>query len=268
MCPPIVWSFLTRIYFPSIRYRGNFENWQLASQASEGYSSEAIIRKVVEATDQVLAGKGSFERDGVVFDAPDYPYNLIAPALTVALENKGQLLVLDFGGALGSTYRRMRPLLNSVASIEWSIVEQEHFVTIGRQKYSNDELVFFSFEEYKSSPKDSNILIFSSVLQYLEYPEETFERLAAELTITDIVIDRTPFSSEARHKIVQQVVPSSIYKANYPMWIFSEQKFIELYQANWSVITQGSSLGGHNRSDDGTDFEYRFIWLKRKRKIS
>ena len=264
MCPPIVWSFLTRIYFPSIRYRGNFENWQLASQASEGYSSEAIIRKVVEATEQVLAGKGSFERDGVVFDAPLYPYELIAPVLAVALENKGRLSVLDFGGALGSTYRQIRPLLNNVASIQWSVIEQEHYVTIGRQKYSNQELNFYSLEEYKTSSQSSNIVIFSSVLQYLEHPEEIFELLAAESTITAILIDRTPFFSEARHKIVQQIVPSSIYKANYPMWIFSQNQFNELYQTDWRVVDQHASAEGLNRSDHGAVFEYRFIWLARK----
>ena len=219
---------------------------------------------MVEATDRVIAGSGSFERDGVVFNNPVYPYKLIAPALRVAIQNKGRLSVLDFGGALGSLYRQIRPLLNDLPSIEWNVIEQSHYVKSGRERYSTSELNFFSLEDYKSGATKPNLVFFSSVLQYLEHPEKIFEIVSAQSTIVDIVIDRTPFFKEAQHKIVQQVVPSSIYKANYPMWIFSEQQFNKLYETDWRVVDQHASAEGVNKSDDGSTFEYQFMWLTRK----
>jgi putative methyltransferase (TIGR04325 family) len=232
--------------------------------SADGYSSVSIINKVSEATDKVMAGEGAFERDGVVFDAPDPPYRLIAPALSAALVNCGRLSVLDFGGSLGSLYRQIRPALLGINEIVWCVVEQDHYVLLGRQKYTNRELFFFTEHEYFSIENLPNIVFFSSVLQYLERPDIIFSLIDRKSSITDIVIDRTPFFCGENNKLVNQIVPASIYRASYPMWIFSQNWFKDLIKNNWNIFDEQMSIGAVNECTDGTTFEYRYIWLRRR----
>ncbi len=46
----------------------------------------------------------------------------------VVIENNNNLSVLDFGGSLRSTYYQNKTFLENLNSIEWSIVEQTHFL--------------------------------------------------------------------------------------------------------------------------------------------
>ena len=87
----------------------------------------------------------AFERDGVVFDQPDYNFPLLACLLRVATESGNRLRVLDFGGSLGSTYFQCRPFLGGVSELRWTVVEQPQFVECGRREFEDGEVQALAF---------------------------------------------------------------------------------------------------------------------------
>jgi putative methyltransferase (TIGR04325 family) len=77
--------------------------------------------------------------------------------------------VLDFGGALGSHYFQNKEFLKPIKIKKWIVVEQERYVKVGKEKIADGVLDFArSIDEIDHA----NILIASSVIQYLEKPYE------------------------------------------------------------------------------------------------
>src|SRR5205823_2837625 len=98
-------------------------------------------------------------------------------ALLRASVRKGSLSVLDFGGALGSSYFQCRKFLSPLRHLRWSVVEQAAQVACGRADFSNDELVFYESVEACLKQETPDLLVLSSVLQYLPDPHKTLSEL-------------------------------------------------------------------------------------------
>ena len=127
-------------------FSGNFPDWQAAAAAASGYDDAAILERVAAATREVVAGRAVFERDSRLFREPEPNYPLIA-ALALSADGDG-LRVLDFGGALGSAYFQNRSWLRELGALEWTVVEQPHFVACGQREFTTGELRFaFSIGE-------------------------------------------------------------------------------------------------------------------------
>ena len=229
-------------YWKKSGWFGNYATWQAAENDCDGYDSAAITARVVEATRQVRDGKAAFERDSVLF----FEEELDKPLLTILAKirsEKGEkaLIVLDFGGALGSTYWQHRRVFEAW-NIQWIVVEQTHFVEIGQSEFENAQLKFaFSIEEIclKMQP---DIILFNSVLQYLETPY-VFVDMAKKHHISAIFVGRTPTFEGENDRITQQIVPPKIYKASYPSWVFSSNYFEKQltkntkYTIDWALNT-------------------------------
>ena len=78
-----------------------------------------------------------------------------------------------------------------------------------------------------------DLIILSSVLQYLESPREVIKKICS-LNCKYIVIDRTPTTSLQNDFIALQTVPKEIYNASYPSWMFSEEKLLSEFN-NYQV---------------------------------
>src|SRR5687767_6531941 len=52
-------------------FRGDYPNWAAAAKASAGYGDSAILERVLKSTLAVQAGEAAFERDSVLFSAPE-----------------------------------------------------------------------------------------------------------------------------------------------------------------------------------------------------
>src|SRR5690606_1701818 len=106
-----------------------------------------------------------FERDSMLFDEVHHSFPVLAGLLRAAAENAGSLSVLDFGGSLGSSYYQCKDFLAVIRELQWSVVEQEHFVRAGREEFSTDRLNFFySIAECVESAAP-NVALLSGVLQ-------------------------------------------------------------------------------------------------------
>jgi putative methyltransferase (TIGR04325 family) len=204
-----------------VHFRGDFLNWETAAAHAEGYDSAQILERVRWATQQVTSGRAAGERDSVLFDQTPYPFPAIALLLRAATENGGRLSVLDFGGALGSSYHQCKDFLRDVSVLHWNIVEQAHYIRAGKLEFENESLRFYETVNAASQASPPQVVLASGVLQYMPDPSEVLKSFVSTKAAY-IVIDRTPFAIDDRQRISIQSVPSSIYASSYPLRLFNE----------------------------------------------
>lgn len=223
--PPILLSFLKK-YFSfgqNIVWKGNYSSWEDAKRVSTGYEAPEILENVRAPMLKVKKGEAVYERDSVLFDEIQYSWPLLAGLMYAAAKSGGVLKVCDFGGSLGSTYYQCKKFLDGLKEVIWCIVEQRHFVDIGKKEFEDDRLKFCYDIATCKREYNPNVLVLSSVLQYIEKPYDLLEELLKH-NFEFVIIDRTPFNSENREVIKVQVVPPWIYKASYPCWFFDMGK--------------------------------------------
>jgi len=238
LLPPIINN---RISFPQkseYGWFGDYDSWDSAQKECGGYDDEAILSKVKDALLNVKNGQAVYERDSVIFDKIQYAWPVLAGLLRAAAENQNQLSVLDFGGSLGSSYFQNRSFLGGLNCLNWSIVEQMHFVKCGRHYFENDELNFYKNFHQCIDEKHPDVLIASSVLQYLEKPYEILQTFANS-KIKWIIFDRTAFLiSNDKDRLTIQIVPPDIYNASYPAWFFNKQRFLQSFSDSYDLIAE------------------------------
>lgn len=223
--PPAVSRAASSWRGDGIRFEGEFPTWQEAAARCTGYEAGDILAKVLEATLKVKRGEAAYERDSVLFDEIDFNWPVAAGLLWAAARCGGRLAVLDFGGALGSSYEQNRGLLQGLPFMRWNVVEQAHFVAAGRAHVQDETLRFHETIEACVADMQPNAVLLSSVLQYLEDPRAVLEQVS-RLNAEVIVVDRTIVNDGAADRIYVQSVPASIYSASYPCRSLSEAGLI------------------------------------------
>lgn len=224
------------------KFTGPYGSWGQALSESDSYENQDILKKVFESSLKVKEGKAAFERDSILFEEINYSWPVIAGLCWGAARKNGDLSVLDFGGSLGSSYYQLRSLLASLNSIRWSIVEQKHFVEIGRNNFESHQLIFYESIKECVKNEQPNVVLLSSVLQYLEKPFDILEELAS-LDAAVIIIDMLIIHKLDRQLIYLQKVPENIYSASYPVWTFPLQEVINIVQAKgYALVSEFDSL--------------------------
>lgn len=211
---------------------GNFNSWDEAKSSALGYEAGNILEKTKQSLLKVKNGEAVYERDSVLFDKKEYPYAIISSLLYIAVKNGNKLNVIDFGGSLGSTWFQVRDFIPSEIAITWSIVEQATYVEEGKKHFADDVLDFyFSIDDCIAAKKNINVVLLSSVLQYLEKPHE-FLDLLTNYQIDYLLFDRTAFINEpSLDRLTLQNVPPDIYEAQYPAWFFNETGFLDHFSS-------------------------------------
>jgi putative methyltransferase (TIGR04325 family) len=227
----------------TVPWSGDYNSWNEVQEIAEGYESTHILEKCKISLLKVKNGEAVYERDSVLFDEIQYSWPLLAGLQRVALENEGNLCVIDFGGSLGSTYYQNKEFLNTLNKIEWCIVEQKEFVDCGKNYFEDEQLKFFYTIEKCILTHKPNVLVLSGVLQYLEKPYEWIEKFVA-LRIPYIIIDRTTFVKSERDILTIQNVPEHIYQASYPAWFFNIDRFVDHFK-NYSVLASFDAHQGY-----------------------
>lgn len=227
---------------------GNYQSWAEALADAKGYDDNEIFEKTKSSIQEVISKQKKYERDTILFDRIELEYHqsVLCGLLKVALSTeKKQLNVLDFGGSLGTLYFAVKEFLNPV-QLNWNIIEQSHYVEYGR-KNIKDINFYYTFDE--CIKKDLiDVIIFSSVLQYVEEPYITLEK-ALSLNVKFIILERTAILPKSDLLTVQKV-PPSIYNSSYPAWFLNEQKIISLFQnQNYVLLADFKELWNCNISN-------------------
>jgi len=243
LLPPVVKRgllfLLTRNY-----YAGTYRTWAEARGDATGYDADVILEKCKTALLKVKSGEAAYERDSVVFETMEHPFAVLAGLLKGALASDGRLSVLDFGGSLGSTYYQCRHFLADLKTLRWNIVEQGKFVACGREHFETEELRFYDTVGDCLRQGKPDVLLLSSVLQYIEEPHALLKELLRE-GIGIVIVDRTPFHQQGSRDILTvQNVPFHIYRASYPCWLFSRERFLASFAGAYSIAAEYDALGG------------------------
>jgi putative methyltransferase (TIGR04325 family) len=226
--PPIFLDFFSSFRKKTLMWNGNYESWNAALLESEGYGKLEILERCKDSLMKVKNKEAVYERDSVIFKTIHYSWPLLSQIQKSAMHLNRELVVLDFGGSLGSSYYQNKSFLEDTIKLKWCIVEQDHFVETGELYFQNEELLFFKSIDEAIAAFKPDLIILSAVLQYLEKPYETVQKLCS-LNIKYIIVDRTPMSSIEKDMITIQSVPKDIYNASYPSWIFSEIFFLNQF---------------------------------------
>src|SRR5882724_5141454 len=240
LCPPLV-ARASRWRANGLGWSGDFPTWQTAAARCAGYDQPAILEQIRLAAGRVRAGAGAYERDAVVFEEPAYSWPLLAVLLEVAAAHGGILRVLDFGGSLGSAYFQHQRWLDPLAGVEWSVVEQEHFVRCGREEFADDRLRFFSSIADCLAAGRPDLVLLSSVLGYLPDPAAVLGELAG-IGAGALLIDRTGFTRNDRERITVQRVPEDIYPATYPCRFFSRTALVRRLAPRYELVAAFPAL--------------------------
>lgn len=237
--PPILFDFLAKFAGTRISVWGNFRSWEAAASLSRGYEAQDILERVRKATQLVVEDRSKFERDGVLISKKEFPYVLIAVLLDAAQRNGGKLSVMDFGGSLGSSYFQCRDFLEPLDNLQWSVIEQAHFVDCGRAQFQNGVLKFYRNIEECYQFENPNVVLFSSVLQYVEHVDIVLQDVTSRMPDT-VIIDRTPFVN-GYTRIAVQNVPKSIGKASYPIRLFAYEDLTKYFTRVYKLVARFES---------------------------
>jgi len=241
--PPILLDIYKKL-FKKYGWFGNYVDWSLAMKDSSGYNSPIILDKTKETLLKVINRDDLYERDSVLLDNPQYPWHLITFLLWIATKNNCRLRILDFGGSLGSSYFQCHKYLDDLLEVSWNIVEQLSYVEVGNKFFANDQLKFHKTIEDCIEQAHPDTIVLSSVLPYLKNPYDILSKLMS-YKLDYIFIDRTPLIDSNNDRLTVQKVPPSIYKASYPCWFFSRQKFIEfIEEQEYTILTEFDALAG------------------------
>ena len=254
--PPIGLRLAKKMLGAKNVFEGDYLTWASAAERCSGYESEHILAKVLDATLKVKRGEAAFERDSVLFAEAEYAWPVLSALMWAAARNRGSMSVLDFGGALGSTYFQHLKFLQSCPNLRWSIVEQAHYVEAGQLHVQDEQLRFYRSIDDCLSENAPTVVLLSSVLQYLEFPFEDLKKLSTVDAAT-MIVDRTPFAGISSDKILVQKVPKFIYNASYPMWVFSRREFLNKIAPDWKLITSSQSPEGAMRTAGKLDFSFQ-----------
>jgi putative methyltransferase (TIGR04325 family) len=225
-----------------IHFSGDYKSWAEAASLTTGYDQEHILEKIVSATLAVKTGEAVSQRDGVLLDKIPYNFPLIATLLRAALEDGNRLDVLDYGGSLGSSYFDSHGFIKPVSDLNWSIVEQPHFVAAGQDAVATKELHFFETIQDCARDRRPNVILLSGVLQYLSNPWDTLRDLR-RLGSSYLFVDRTAFIMADLDRLTIQHVPGWIYEASFPAWFLSETKFLRwISDSSYHVVCEFPAL--------------------------
>jgi putative methyltransferase (TIGR04325 family) len=261
LVPPLLLRAYRRARGAGICLDGPYASWHDAQSQSSGYKSDVILSAVRTALLKVKSGEAACERDSVVFDSKQYSFPVLAGLLHSASSARSPLTVLDYGGSLGSAYFLYRDLVCPNGSLSWLIVEQPQFVACGKRDFESTELKFFETLDDAWVATAPNVVLFSSVLQYLECPYDVLDQIARRAPHA-IIIDRTPFHDGTSDIIAVQKVPPEIYDANYPSWIFGTAIREKLAAAGYGVQAAWDSPEGVVERR-GVSACYGGLWLRR-----
>jgi putative methyltransferase (TIGR04325 family) len=180
------------------------------------------------------------------------------PLLACALKRRAR--VLDFGGGLGSDFRRVREMMPSDWSLVWEILETLPMAEAGRKYISEAGLRFFS--DWQDAHGTYDLVLASSSIQYTSDPVLTFERLTS-ISSRYMIVTRLPLFRGPRDRLTVQRVSPSYYDASYPAWFLGEEKWLPLIEQQF-VIRRRWDVPEDHLLLDGQSVINRGLLLERR----
>ena len=229
-------NYIKKILHRKIEIYGNFHSWQEALAKSKGYDDNVIFEIKKKSFEKVISGKALYERDSHLFFKKKYNNFLVSRLNHLNKKLNRKIEVCDYGGSFGSVYFQHKDIFLK-KFIEWNIIEQKKYVNYANDRININNLNFYSSLEDLFLEKKIDLVIFSSVLQYLENPYQILKFILKN-KISEVIIMRTPFFSNYEEIKIQKV-PKYIYESSYPIRILNLAKLKRIFnEFNYKLTYQ------------------------------
>jgi putative methyltransferase (TIGR04325 family) len=215
-------------------FTGPFDDWRDAAAGSTSYADPSILAAVLAAAKVAAADRRYFERDSVLLPAGELQWPVLTALGLAAGASRGPLSVVDFGGSLGSLYFQHLDQCRTLEVAHWTVVEQEAFAEAGREHLADGTLDFSTDLASALTDPLPDVAVLSGVLQYLERPSESLDRVL-DAQVPVVCVDRTYLSDEGPSIWVQRV-PKEIYSASYPCRILATADIEEAFRTRGYAI--------------------------------
>lgn len=245
-----------RLWFGWRWFVGDYRAWADARSAADDSAGSATLERVIAAARSVRMTPGAWDRDGVVFHEPALHAPLVDALQRIKGEENGTLCVVDFGGGLGSTWWQHREALGC-AGIDWRIVELPALVEVGCREFSAPPLSFHATLDEAFLDGRPNVVLFSSVLQYVEAPCALLRAVAGR-EVRHVILDRVGFSNRGRDRIVLQHTPPALGGGTSACWLFDSQTLVAAVGPDYECAAEWCV------DFDAVDgrVDYRGVWLR------
>jgi putative methyltransferase (TIGR04325 family) len=208
-----------------------------------GYQNPAIIEGTIRRTREVRAEVAANPLgllNGTTMQT-------LAAVLSAFGTAPRELHVLDFGGAMGTHYYALSPVLKTRFRLKWTVCETPATARAAAAEFQTEELQFVDSLDRVSSRPD--LVLCSGSLQYVEDPGEFLGRL---LALSDVLImNRTAIVARESDTVMVQNVNSDVYQARFAAWFLSEQRLLA------RLASSGFATRLRWTADDVVEFEGR-----------
>ena len=209
-------------------FGGAYDSFDEAAGHSKGYDDAVIASAAAKRLSDMISSTTSVEIDG--------RFQQVHSAICVARDRmrKQALSVLDIGGANGSYFFRLKPLLPAT-ELKWHVVETSNMVA-ACQSIASPHITF------STDIPDGlvwDIALISGALQYIPNAYEILGNAARAAKW--LILTRLPIHDGPNDRFMVQTVPAHIHEGSMPIEIFSvtriEAAILELgtIELSWSV---------------------------------
>ena len=262
--PQFILNIFYKYKYQVTTYTGSYQNWKNAIENSKGWNDNKILKKIIKSTNFCLENNGHYERDGEILSDNKYPTKIVEFLNEVTKEDEQ---ILDYGGSLGSLYYQIRSKIN-LKNLTWIIFEQKSFFEASKDIKKNKEIYFID-NFYKLHNFNPSIIIFSSVLQYLENPLKALNEIKIndknlDNAVKYIIIDRIILSDADKDQIYVQKNPLKHLNSSYPIRFFSKELFLKSFFPDYRLNYIDKSYLGKDFILNGNKLGYYTIILSNK----
>ena len=205
--------------------KGPFGSFEAALAEATGYDSPLVTKQVEEATKTVIEGRAAYERDGTAFQ--EIPELWIHKVLRGVLNPDST--IADFGGGLGGLFISGNGLFPQ--GCRRLVIEQSSMVATGKRLASayGLRIEFIDAADLSDLPS-VDVLILSSVLQYLVDPWTTLETLINSTRPTVVILDRTAIHRGPSRWYLQTNPGYYCEPVTYPIQVLERRRLIGAFK--------------------------------------
>ena len=215
---------LRRVIPSRLPMNGPYGSYGDALADASGYDTPLVAQQVEDATRAVLEGRAVYERDGTSF--PCRPELAIHGVLRQVVTP--QATIADFGGGLGGLYINAPELFPE--GCRRLVIEQASMVEAGRRICERYELGLHFLDAAADPLPPTDVLVLSSVLQYLPDPWQQLARLLDQCRPEAIVLDRTSVRRGPSLWYLQTNPGYYLEEVTYPIQVLEERRLLAAFR--------------------------------------
>ena len=201
---------------------GIYESFTQVPVTGDGFASDAWLSETQRYT-QAAAMALRNSRGEIAESVAQY--QALFSLLVASMNVQRPVRIVDCGGGMGIGFASLMRSVPEVGQLEYLVVDNKQSCERGRQLFADFPEVRFS-SELPRSPKKVDVLVLSSVVQFVEDYEELLKELAT-LAPSFWFFTFVPAGDIPTFASAQLNVPGSVL----PVWFFNVREFVAKIEA-------------------------------------